>query len=441
MLLRTFIILTTLFVVGSPASAGDQSQREGKDSVALMATASANPAPTATPTTASSALALHQPSGFASWPTITGTWGGTRPQLEAAGLSVSAMYRTDQMSTLSGGIESRGGSINQFDLQLAIDADAAFGVHGLSFFAHAIANNGGSVSRYVGDAQIVSNIESTRLTKLYQLWMRQSFFDDQISVLAGLYDLNAEFYVTDAAVLFLNSSFGVGKELAQTGPNGPGIFPNPALTLRLRGEFNAVYAQAALIDGHPGTADDPFTPSFSWTKEQGVLVIAEGGIVSGGEDGGARSKFAVGAWWYPPSTEMPLPNGGAYLLAEQQVLREDGGDEGLSLFTRIGFADLRLNRYRANFSGGGVYTGLIPGRDEDRLGLGVTFAQRNTLLDPADQEGLPDRSGEVSIELAYRIQLLSSISVQPDFQYVIGPACSHLVGNASVFGVRFEGHF
>jgi porin len=351
------------------------------------------------------------------------------------------MYRTDQMSDLHGGVESHGGSINQFDLQLAVDADAAFGIPGLSFFAHAIANNGGSVSKYVGDAQIVSNIEATRLTKLYQFWVRQSFLDDRLSVLAGLYDLNAEFYVTDAAVVFLNSSFGVGKELAQTGPNGPGIFPNPALTLRLRGEFEGAYAQAAVIDGHPGTADDPFTPSFSWSRDQGVLVIAEGGVVRDGEDGGSRSKYAVGAWWYPPSAESPLPNGGAYLLAEQQVLREDGGDEGLSLFTRIGFAELRLNRYRANFSGGGVYTGLIPGRDNDRLGLGVTFAQRNELCDPAEVDAVPERGGEVSIELAYRIQLLSSIAVQPDFQYVIAPGCSRLVGNASVFGVRFEGHF
>lgn len=441
MLLHTRIVLGALFVVGYPVLAGDQLQRDGKDSVALMATASANPAPTAAPTTASSALALHQPSGFASWPTITGTWGGTRPYLEAAGFSVSAMYRTDQMSTLNGGVESRGGSINQFDLQLAIDADAAFGVPGMSFFAHAIVNNGGSVSRYVGDAQIVSNIEATRLAKIYQLWVRQSFLDEQVSVLAGLYDLNAEFYVTDAAVLFLNSSFGVGKELAQTGPNGPGIFPNPALTLRVRGEFETVYAQAALIDGHPGATDDPYTPSFSWAKEQGVLVIAEGGMVHDGEDGGPTSKYAVGAWWYPPSAEMPIPNGGAYVLAEQQVLRGDGGDGGLSLFTRIGFAELRLNRYRANFSGGAVYTGLIPGRDADRLGLGVTLAQRNSLLDPADLEGLPDRSGEISIELAYRIQVLPSIAVQPDFQYVIGPGCSHFVGDASVFGVRFEGHF
>lgn len=441
MLLRTLVILGALVAVGHPASAGTQSQREGKDSVALIATAAANPAPTATPTTASSAVALHQPSGFATWPTITGTWGGARPRLEAAGFTISAMYRSDQMSTLNGGIEAHGGSINQFDLQLAIDADAAFGVQGLSFFAHAIANNGGSVSRYVGDAQIVSNIESTRLAKLYQLWVRQSFFDDRLSVIAGLYDLNAEFYVTDAAVLFLNSSFGVGKELAQTGVNGPGIFPNPALTLRVRGEVDNMYTQVALLDGHPGTADDPFTPSLSWAKDQGVLVIAEGGLVRDGEDGGTRSKYAVGAWWYPPSVEMPIPNGGAYLLAEQQVLREDAGDEGLSLFTRIGVADVRINRYRANFSGGGVYTGLIPGRDEDRIGLGVTFAHRNTSLDPGDPESLPERDGEISIELAYRIQVLPSIAVQPDFQYVIGPACSRLIGNASVFGVRFEGHF
>ena len=241
--------------------------------------------------------------------------------------------------------------------------------------------------------------------------------------------------------MFLNSSFGVGKELAQAGVNGPGIFPNPALTVRVRGDLDGFYAQAAVLDGHPGSGEDPFSPSFSWSKDEGVLLIAEGGKVCDGSDGGLRSKFAAGAWWLPSSTEMPLPNGGAYLLLEQQVYREDGASQGLTLFSRIGIADLRVNRFRANFSGGVVYAGLIPGRDEDRLGLGVTIAQRNQVLDVLEAEELPDRPAEVSIELAYRIQLLPSVAVQPDFQYVIGPSCARDIGNASVFGVRFEGHF
>jgi porin len=442
MFIRTMMASAIILGAIPAVHAGDQQQRTPKDTTALLAATSANPSPAAAPATAASALALQQQSSsFATWPTLTGTWGGTRPDLEAAGFTFSAMYRTDQMSTVAGGSEAHGGSINQLDLQLAIDADAAFGMSGLTLFAHVIANNGGSVSRWTGDAQIVSNLEAVSVTKLYQVWVRQSMFDDRLSLLAGMYDLNTEFYLTETSGLFLNSSFGIGKELAQAGPNGPGIFPNPGLTLRLRAEFDGVYGQAAIIDGHPGSQEDPFAPSFSWSQDEGVLLIAEGGTVCDGGDDGMRSKFAAGAWWYPSSTEMPLPNGGAYLLAEQQIIRGGGDAEGLMLFTRLGVADLRVNRFRSNFSGGAVYTGLIPGRAEDKLGLAVTIAQRNQLLDLADATEQPDRAAETSIELAYRIQLLPSIAVQPDFQYVIGPDCSSNLPNASVFGVRFEGHF
>jgi porin len=433
--------LTILFPL--LAIAGDPPVRTGgPDSLALLATAAANPAPSASAVPAPAGVAESQRSGFLTWTSLTGNWSGVRSGLEGAGLTLNAMYRTDQISDINGGNEPRGASINQLDLQVAIDADAAVGIHGLSLFAHVIANNGGSISKWVGDVQFVSNIEATRVTKLYQLWIRQSFADDHMSGLVGLYDLNSEFYVTDGATLFLNSSFGVGKELAQTGVNGPGIYPNPALTLRLRGQFGDVYAQTAVIDGHPGSVEDPFTPSFSWSADEGVLVITEAGVINDGSDGNLRFKFAAGAWWYPSSVESSLPNGGAYVMAEHQMFRENGAGQGLSMFTRLGVADLRVNRFRSNISGGAVYTGLIPGRDEDRVGLAVTVAGRNRhFASQQDAEEIPLRDAEMSFEMTYRIQLLPSIAVQPDFQYVIAPRCAPGIDNASVLGIRFEGHF
>ena len=137
-----------------------------------------------------------QPSGFLSWSALTGDWGGARSSLNEAGIGLKVLYRTDQMSNLNGGSELRSGSINHLDLMLSVDAGTAFGIGGMLLSAHVIANNGGSISRWVGDAQMVSNLEASKLTKLYQLWISQSFAGDHLSVLLGLYDLNSEFYVT-----------------------------------------------------------------------------------------------------------------------------------------------------------------------------------------------------------------------------------------------------
>jgi porin len=51
----------------------------------------------------------------------------------------------------------------------------------------------------------------------------------------GLYDLNSEFDVIEAAALFLNPSHGIGPDFAQSGRNGPSIFP--VTSLAIRGEY------------------------------------------------------------------------------------------------------------------------------------------------------------------------------------------------------------
>lgn len=411
------------------------------DSVRILASASVRTEQAAPGGSLPLESSPSHPSGFLTWSALTGDWGGVRSWLDGSGIGLRVLYRTDQMSNLSGGIELQSGSIGQLDLQLSVDAGTALGMDGMSMFAHVIANNGGSISTWVGDVQMISNLEAPKVTKLYQFWLSQSFAGDRLSALLGLYDLNSEFYVTDGAALFLNGSHGVGKELSQTGLNGPSIFPNTALAVRLRGKVEDAYIQTAVIDGRPGTVEDPLVPSFAWDLDEGVLVIAEAGITSDGSEGGLRSKFAAGAWWYPPSVDAPAPNSGAYLMVEQQVLREGATDEGLSLFVRWGFADRQVNRFRSHSGFGAVYTGLVPGRDEDRFGVALALAHRNDRYVDDGDPGASLRDAEMSFELTYRIQLIPSIAIQPDFQYVIAPGCATCLGNASVFGARIEANF
>jgi porin len=437
---RPVLLGLALFSCFLAGEAGTDAGTDKADSLKLLASAAPHVEQSADVRSMPFESLPPQPSGFLSWSALTGDWGGARSALNETGIGLKVLYRTDQMSNLNGGSELRSGSINHLDLMLSVDAGAAFGLDGMLLSAHVIANNGGSISKWVGDAQMVSNLEAPKLTKLYQLWINQSFAGDHLSVLLGLYDLNSEFYVTPGAGLFLNGSHGVGKELSQTGQNGPSIFPNTSLAMRVLGTFNGAYVQAAVLDGCPGTRENPLSPSFSWNADEGVLAIAEAGITSDEGEGNLRYRFAVGAWWYPPSVEVPIPNGGGYLMAEQQCFREGSGDQGLSAFVRWGIADLRVNRFRSHVGLGAVYTGLLPGRDDDRFGVALALARRNDRFGTDDPDVL-ERSAEMSIEMTYRIQLVPSIAIQPDFQYVIGPGCATCLDNASVLGVRLEASF
>lgn len=82
-----------------------------------------------------------------------------------------------------------------------------------------------------------------------------------------------------------------------------------------------------------------------------------------------------------------------------------------------------------------VYTGLIPGRDDDQVGLAMAMAQNGDAFNDANTD-LEDY--ELTIEGTYRFQVNPWLVVQPDIQYVINPGTSKSVDNALVIGTRFE---
>ncbi len=62
------------------------------------------------------------------------------------------------------------------------------------------------------------------------------------------------------------------------------------------------------------------------------------------------------------------------------------------------------------------WTGLLPHRDKDVLGLGATRVRFSNEPD-ADF----DETSEIASELFYKIQLRRWLSLAPDFQYVHNP--------------------
>jgi porin len=237
--------------------------------------------------------------------------------------------------------------------------------------------------------------------------------EKRYSLLVGLYDVTSEFdVIRTSSELFLNSSFSTGGEFASSGRNGPSTFPNTSLGLRGQAYLtDSIAFRAVVADGVPGDPDNQ-----SGTQ---VILDAQDGIFGNGEiayysnkvetDEDVREgvigkrplrlvfqrvgraapvkydrKYAVGFWGYTTSLNdvgevddsgNPIVGNGTYglyALAEQNVFRETLKDyQGLTLFARLGFADPKVNRFSQYYGGGLVYTGLIPGRDLDALGLVV----------------------------------------------------------------------
>jgi porin len=386
-------------------------------------------------------------------PTLTGNWNGTREVIAESGVSFSLGYKADNISNLSGGMERKGSYLHNIDLVIGGDGEKLLNWKGGSFLIHAMSNNGAGFSKFVGDGQIASNIDAPKMTKLYQAWAQQSLMGGRLSFLAGLYDLNSEFYVTKPSVLFMNSSFVVGKELSQTGLNGPSIFPNPSVAFRAKMQpSNAVSFQIAAFDAVPGSPNDPTSPSFTMGSDEGAFVIGEAAFSWKGieEESIGAGKYTFGLWTYTSAFEevhantvsgaavRSTANSGFYFLAEQSLYAETE-DQGLSLFTRLGFANGRINQYGSNLSLGLVYVGAFPERDADKIGFAGTFANNSSEYKNATLlTGASVASAELTLELTYRALVTPWLAVQPDFQYIINPGTDPSLESASVFGTRFE---
>jgi porin len=379
--------------------------------------------------------------------TLTGDWGGVRSRLSERGVTLDVALKADVLSNLSGGLKRGTQYMDNWDVKLLADTDKLWGWTNTRAFVQLISNHGGKLNRdYVGSFMGVDNIEAnTNTTKFFHAWLETDFFDEQFSILAGLYPVDSQFYVTDATAVFLHPTGGMAAEVAQTGVNGPSIFPTSSLGVRaIWRPTPKFYFQAALVDGVPGDPNNPHGTHVRFDRGDGTLAIMETGFRPAEE----ISKYALGYWRYTPRFDdlvdtdvagnpVRRVNRGAYVLAEQTVFREKAdGSQGLTLFFRYGVANGDINTLDYSYSLGLRYKGLWPGRDEDELGIGLTRGHAGAKFRQA--AATPLATHETALEITYRAKLTPWLALQPTVQRIVNPGHDPALGDAWVAGARFE---
>ncbi len=363
----------------------------------------------------------------------TGSWGGARNKMADNGVALELGIAIDYFYNASGGVETGGNYLENLDLTLDLDMGSLVGWNGAEFFFYGLGNAGASPTEYVGDMQGTSNIETgMEYFKLYEAWFQQNLLDDKISLLFGIHDLNSEFYANDPAGLFLNSSQGIGTEIAQTGANGPSIFPVAGLAARLMIQpVENVYISAAAYDAVAGDPDAPDTTYVDFEFNDGALAIGEAGYYIEGD-----IKLAAGYWQYTEEIitmkdAAPSTGAGYYVLADKTLA------DIFSLFFRIGMASADVYEVDMNVAYGFTVVPAFMGREDDMLGLGVTTARLSPdFSDFLKALGETPEANETTIEFTYLLQLTPWFSLQPNVQYVMNPSASSTVDDATVFMLR-----
>jgi porin len=175
------------------------------------------------------------------------------------------------------------------------------------------------------------------------------------------------------------------------------------------------------------------------SKEEGAHAVAELEHNFTGVLGGGFVK--LGHWQGTARTDRLDGTGqakpyGSYAQVGLNLLTEDGSeDQGLKGWVRAGTANadvLDIDRY---LGGGLVYTGLIPGRDADQLGLAIGHAHFGG---PYHLASGGDTPSESTIELTYQAELKPGLILQPDLQHIRHPGGNPTLKDAMVVGLRLR---
>ena len=406
--------------------------------------------------------------------TLTGDWDGTRSSLFNKGIDLGLTHKSDVLSNISGGIKHGTAWMGHTEARVKMNLEKLWGWDTTTAYIHLHSQLGSKFNtNYVGSFVGVDNIEAgTNTTQFFHAWLQKSFSDDRLSVLAGLYPIDSEFYVTDTSGVFIQPPYGMANDMAQSGQNGPPIFPIGALAVRLK--YNSpgknFYLQVALTDGVPGDPNNPHGTHIQLNKGDGTISIVEFGYTPQEEEPPFKAakpgelvepeqkvheehesfnKTAIGFWRYSTRFDdladvdamgNPLRrvSQGAYFLAERTLfVDKDHVAQGLSGFVRFGTASLDIHQADWTGSLGLRYHGLISGRGEDISGVAVTYnhaSNKYRILNNA-------KSSQTNVEATYRAQVNHWLALQPTLQYIINPNMDTILKNAFVVGVRLEASF
>ena len=391
--------------------------------------------------------------------TLTGDWGGARTRLSDTGIALGLNYIGEAQDNLSGGISRGALAEGRLELFVDLDLEKIVGWQGAAIHANAYNLHGrGLTPGKLGNLLDVSNIEATPTTRLFTLWLQQELFDDALSIRAGQLAADDEFLISPTAGNFMNGTFGWAGILSANLPSGGPAFPLATLGVRVQGApTDDITVLAAVFSGDPaGLGGDPAQlrnrHGTTFSLDGGAFYLAEVqyALNQGAGAGGLPGVLKLGAWYHSGdfadqrfdtgglSLADPASNGtprshrgdyGFYGVADQMVWREAGSeDQGINLFLRAGGTPSDCNLVDFYVDGGGGYKGLIPGRNDDVLGLAVAFARISGAASDLDDDARrfnaiasPVRDYEAVVELTYVAQLTPYWTLQPDLQYVIHP--------------------
>ena len=367
--------------------------------------------------------------------------GDLRSDLADSGFTFELVYTAEWMANTRGGITTHHARKYRGDVSLImeLDTDRAGLWDNGSFFAHIQSQHGNGITEdYVGDFLVLSNIDADDFTQVSEFWYRHEFFNGRLWTKLGKQESNEDFAGTEFGGEFLNSS--------------PGFSPTIPLVTYPDQDWGMVWGAepadwfSANVGVYQGRPNGGRSVKSTIDNLYGPMVMVEPAVHYHAAD--RAGHFRVGAWWNGDrfdELDRSDPNPGTkdeahgwYVTWDQEIWNEEPpGDradcecaEGIGLFGQYGWAPPDRSEALHYFGGGVAWTGALPGRDADVVGVGLFQVEFS-------REAGFERGAERSIEFFYKLAVCDCFNIKPDLQFITNPGRTAL-DDALVAGVRAE---
>jgi porin len=351
----------------------------------------------------------------------------------------------------AGGENPRTSSFNSlFVANLALDLaklahipGAQFDVAFLNFAGQPSNREAGTVTGYNG----LPGASPLTRSELYELWWRQSLFDDKFITRAGKSVPTYDFNNVTRALKTTAESLAIP---AVTSLIYTPIFVNPTILGNLPGYYNSAYGATTTVapnkslylsygiyDGDLARGEQTGlspTPRFDGYYFN-IAELGAGWVLGSGRYPGSAG---IGGWdqtgtlRLTSATPAISQNGtrGFYTFGSQRLwnLTADRSDGSVSGFFQFGTNDARTMLARKYFGVGLTGFHLIRGRPADAIGGGLAWSWLN------QDRGF--RNDETLIQFYYQAQIVDNLYLQPVFTYVPNPGASPALKPAAIVTVQ-----
>lgn len=393
-------------------------------------------------------------------PHLLGDWFGLRPSLAAIGIVPSIQYVGEGITNITGGTRSKALYDDQVNVAVSTNLKTLTGVIPGTLQLSINHRRGDNYNGLSGIGQLVSAQEiygRGEITRVGQIWYRITLGHFELK--GGRMPLSEDWAV---ARCDFESLYLCGGHNGHVAGNVWYNYPVSMWGGRVRYNAGSLgFLQVGAYAVNPKDIDPTRNLYVGWKGATGVTLPIEldltpkiGGTLPG------IYKFGVFYSSAPVNDPVLDVNGQPRALAggaplvrghqigfwfnfrQQLILPRKDGSHGLSMFFSSSLGDRKTATNRAIMGGGINYTGVIPSRPTDEIGIGIGYGSLNDRLTDVQRMLVAAgrttvvRTDEVMLEAYYGINIVPGFVLRPDFQVGFHPGGDHDKPTAYMTGFK-----